>query len=65
LAERDGRKLYMSGELSTIGDPATIGEPSSASATTAVGGATSQVLARSKATFIAIDRSELLARAAD
>jgi len=55
----------MSGELSTIGDPATIGEPSSASATTAVGGATSQVLARSKATFIAIDRSELLARAAD
>lgn len=38
LAERDGRKLYMTGELSTVGH-------------------TRQVVARSKATFIAIDQS--------
>ena len=38
LAERDGRKLYMTGELSTTTEA-------------------QQVLAQSKATFIAIDRS--------
>ena len=39
LAERDGRKLYMTGELTAHGE----------------------VVARSKATFIAIDREQFMA----